>query len=191
MAGVLIDSNWRLGRALGRSKLRNSKNRKNLTELCAIDFRFQNASMGKGHKDRRREQRAREIGEREADESLSKDETDPQVEEDQLVKKPAEEIVQPEKSIETCRSKLLMFGDVELTERFAASASDTDSGHGSSTTTTSSESPKAIQSSEPTEHLKRRSLIKGLQNIGNTCFFNVIIQVMGPRRRSVLFRLIL
>jgi ubiquitin C-terminal hydrolase len=55
-------------------------------------------------------------------------------------------------------------------------ASDTDSGRGSSIRT-STDSPKTDQQDESIENKKRRSLIKGLFNIGNTCFFNVIIQV--------------
>ncbi len=58
-------------------------------------------------------------------------------------------------------------------------ASDTDSGRGSSirTSTDSPTAPKTDQQNESIENQKRRSLIKGLFNIGNTCFFNVIIQV--------------
>ena len=58
--------------------------------------------------------------------------------------------------------------------------SDTDSGQGSSITTASTDSlkvSKSDQQDEIIENIQRRSLIKGLFNIGNTCFFNVIIQV--------------
>lgn len=54
--------------------------------------------------------------------------------------------------------------------------SDTDSGHGTSTTTLT-DSPKTNRQDEIIEIIKRKTAVKGLFNIGNTCFFNVIVQV--------------
>lgn len=127
--------------------------------------------MGKGHKDRRREKRAQEMEEREKDERALKNELEEENEkvlaERELLKKQTVEPSVNEKSAET---------------------SDTDSGHGSSIATTT-ESPKASKpepqddSGEPT---KRRSQIKGLVNIGNTCFFNVVIQVGSSESTRLL-----
>ena len=60
-------------------------------------------------------------------------------------------------------------------------ASDTDSGHGTSIATTT-DSPKGRQENGTIEASKRRTLVKGLINIGNTCFFHVIVQVCHEER---------
>ena len=118
--------------------------------------------MGKGHKERRREQRARELEEREVQLRELKSEIEK-----------TEEIIPTEKLVETCSYRLLVEKDFRFQEIHFSLASDTDSGHGSSSTIASIDSPKPNHDDSP----KPRALIKGLTNNGNTCFFNVIVQV--------------
>ena len=58
--------------------------------------------MGKGHKERRRERRAREIEERDHDERLLKELQEDNEEKNQLFNNKNEEQTVNEKSIETC-----------------------------------------------------------------------------------------
>ena len=140
--------------------------------------------MGKGHKDRRREQRARELEQVSTEERLLKEEAQREADEKneahqklkQQQHQQNDEQVQPEKLVETCSYRSLKYLSSSSKRDSFYSASDTDSGHGSSTTT-SSDSPKQTQTEESVEQKKRQTLVKGLVNIGNTCFFNVVIQV--------------
>ena len=68
--------------------------------------------MGKGYKDRRREQRAREMEQRTKDEEVLKEELEQEQKEKfdnyQTLKKQTKELSQPDKVVEICSYRLLV-----------------------------------------------------------------------------------